>query len=137
MNRVLVALPLAAVLVAAAWPAADAAGAQAPQGAPAVCEQMTPARMLENPALASEWSQALRSGDAAQIARMKALFGQIRSAHGCGGEVAIPSAPQSGAELPPGHPQVSPRLPPGHPPIAPGERPAGAMRFEEQGIVTI
>jgi hypothetical protein len=137
MNRVLAVLPLAAVLVAAAVPGQEAKGARASAGAPAVCEQMTPARMLENPALASVWSQALRSGDAAEIARVQGLFGQIRSAHGCGGELALPSAPDGAAQLPPGHPKISPRLPPGHPPIAPGERPAGAVRFEEPGIVTI
>ncbi|HET8539073.1 MAG TPA: hypothetical protein VFL83_04310 [Anaeromyxobacter sp.] len=120
MNRVLVALPLVAVLVAAIWPASPAQGA-----APDVCEQMTAARLLEDPGLASAWADALRSGDADEIERVKALFAHIRSAHGCGGEIALPEA------------APAPRLPPGHPPIAPGERPAGAVRFEEPGVVTI
>jgi hypothetical protein len=125
MNRILVALPIAAVLVAAVWPASEAAGAQGSHAASGVCEQMTPAKMLENPGLASEWAQALRSGDAGEIARVKALFGQIRSAHGCDGEVALPDG------------APAPRLPPGHPPITPGERPPTAMTFEGPGVVTI
>ncbi len=128
MTRVLVALPLASVLVAAALPTADASGAKAKataHAAPALCEEMTGARMLENPTLASEWSEALRSGDAAEVARVKALFEHIRTAHGCGGEVARPDSPPA------------PRLPPGHPPIAPGERPPTSMTFEGPGVVTI
>jgi hypothetical protein len=120
MNRVLVAVPLAAILVAAAWPASPAQAVAA-----GVCEQMTPSRMLENPGLGGEYARALRSGDAGEVARVKALLEQIRSAHGCAGAVALPdAAPQ-------------PRLPPGHPPIAPGERPATTTRFEEPGVVTI
>jgi hypothetical protein len=120
MNRVLVALPLAAVLVAAAWPASRAQGFP-----PGVCEQMTTARMLENPGLASEYAQALRSGDAAEIARVHGLLEHIRTAHGCAGEAALPEA------------APAPRLPPGHPPIAPGERPSGAIRPDGPGVVTI
>ncbi len=121
MNRALVALPLVAVLVAAAWPSTRAAPAVSPD----LCEQMTPARLLEYPGLASAYAQALRSGDAAEVARVRAMFEQIRSAHGCGGEVALPEA------------APEPRLPPGHPPIAPGERPPGSVRFEGPGVVTI
>ncbi len=121
MNRALVALPLVAVLVAAAWPTTRAE----PAASPSVCEQMTPARLLENPALADEYAQALRSGDASEVARVRAMFEQIRSAHGCTGDVALPDA------------APVPRLPPGHPPIAPGERPEGSVRFEERGAVTI
>ncbi len=124
MNRALVVLPLAAVLVAAAWPASPSQGA-ARGGASAVCEQLTAAKLLENPGLASEWAGALRSGDADEIARVKALFGQIRSAHGCGGDLALPdTAP-------------APALPPGHPPVAPGERPPQDVTFEGPGVVTI
>ncbi len=120
MNRALVALPLVAVLVAAVWPSA-----RAEPPASSVCEQMTPARLLQNPALADEYAQALRSGDADEVARVRAMFDQIRSAHGCSGDAAMPD------EAP------APRLPPGHPPIAPGERPGGSVRFEERGNVTI
>ena len=121
MNRALVALPLVAVLVAAAWPSTRAAA----PASPSVCEQMTPARLLQNPALADEYAQALKSGDSGEVARVRAMFEQIRSAHGCSGEVAMPDAARA------------PRLPPGHPPIAPGERPPGSVRFEERGVVTI
>lgn len=126
MNRALVILPLAAVLVAAAWPASPAQPA-ARGDAPSLCEQMTQAKLLENPGLASEWNQAIRSGDAAEIARMKDLFAKIRSAHGCDGEVALPETQAPAA----------PRLPPGHPPIAPGERPPHGMSFEAPAVVTI
>jgi hypothetical protein len=132
MNRVLVVLPLAAVLLAAVWPASDAQGA--PGG---VCEQMSPARLLEHPRLAGAYADALRSGDAGEVARVRQMLGRIRSAHGCEGEVALPAAPEAAPALPPGHPPVAPRLPPGHPPIAPGERPEGTPRFEGPGVVTI
>ena len=132
MNRVLVTLPLAAVLLAAVWPASDAQGAGGD-----VCEQMTPARLLEHPKLASAYAEALRSGDSGEVARVRAILREIRSAHGCVGEVALPSASGATPALPPGHPPVAPRLPPGHPPIAPGERPEAAPRFEGPGVVTI
>ncbi len=119
MNRALVVLPLAAVVIAAAWPASPAQ----PKASAAVCEQMTPARLLENPGLAEEYAAALRSGDASEVARVRALFEQIRTAHGCTGEVSMPDA------------APAPRLPPGHPPIAPGER--APVSFEDPGAVTI
>ena len=121
MYRALVALPLLAVVAAAAWPSARAE----PAPAPAVCEQMTPGRLLQNPVLADEYAQALRSGDSGEIARVRAMFDQIRSAHGCTGDAALPDA------------APEPRLPPGHPPISPDQRPEGLVRFEERGIVTI
>jgi hypothetical protein len=121
MNRVLVALPIAAVLAALVWPVSKAEGGDAP----GVCEQMTAERMLTNPGLASEYEHAMQSGDADEVARVKALLDQIRAAHGCGGEVALPAAPPA------------PRLPPGHPPIGRGERPAAFVHFDDQAIVTI
>lgn len=120
MNRALAVLPLAAVLVAAAWPASRAEGTS-----PGVCDQLTPARLLESPALAGAWAEALRSGDAGEVARVQAMAERIRTAHGCAGDVALPSAPGA------------PRLPPGHPPIGPGERPDGPPSFEGPGVVTI
>jgi hypothetical protein len=121
MNRVLVALPLAAVLAAVVWPVSRADGDETP----GVCEQMTVQNLLTNPGLASEYDHAVQSGNAEELARVKALFDHIRAAHGCGGEVALPAAPQA------------PRLPPGHPPIGPGERPATTVHFDEPAIVTI
>ncbi len=121
MNRVLVALPLVAVLAAAAWPPTRAE----PAAAPGVCEQMTATRLLQEPTLASAYAEALRTGDQGELAHVRAMISQIRSAHGCAGDVALPdSAP-------------TPRLPPGHPPIAPGERPPTSVRFEDPGTVTI
>ncbi len=120
MNRVLVVLPLAAVLVAAAVPASPRQASSA-----GVCEQLTPSRLLENPALAEEYASALKSGDAGEIARVRAMFDQIRSAHGCSGPAALPDA------------APAPRLPPGHPPITPGEHPPVAVGFEGPGVVTI
>jgi hypothetical protein len=105
MNRVLVAVPAVLALAAAGMP--DAPGRSAE---PALCERMTPARMLENPDLASAYAQALRSGEA-EVARVRSLFEQIRTAHGCAGAVSLPSAPR-----------VAPRLPPGHPPVLGRER---------------
>ncbi len=128
MNRAFVVLPLAAVLVAAAWPASPAQRASAP----GVCEQMTPSRLLENPTLASAYADALRSGDQAEVARVQALFERIRSAHGCGGAVAMPDSAS-----PEPAPDAAPRLPPGHPPISPGQHPPVAAQFDGPGIVTI
>ncbi len=125
MSRVLIALPLASVLVAAALPTRDAAGSKGSRAESAVCEQMTAERMLENPSLASQWSDAVHSGDAAEVARVKALLEHIRTVHGCAGDIALPDS------------TPAPRLPPGHPPIAPGERPPTAMTFEGPGVVTI
>ncbi len=121
MNRALVVLPLAAVLVAAALPASRAQQSSSPR----VCEQLTPARLLENPAMAEEYAAALKSGDADEIARVRGMFDQIRSAHGCSGTAAMPDA------------APAPRLPPGHPAITPGEHPPVAVGFEGPGVVTI
>jgi hypothetical protein len=130
MNRAFVVLPLAAVLVAAAWPASPAQRASTQAG---VCEQMTSSRLMENPTLANAYADALRSGDQAEVARVQALFARIRSAHGCGGAVALPEpAPPDSAP-----PDAAPRLPPGHPPISPGQHPPVAAQFDGPGIVTI
>ncbi len=101
MKRAVLALSIAAVLTAIAWPAAR--GLTVEKG---VCELMTPARMLENPKLASEYADALRSGDADEVARVRSLFQEIRAAHGCGGEVVLPAAPHGETALPPGHPPI-------------------------------
>jgi hypothetical protein len=90
--------------------------------------------MLENPRLAHEWAEALRSSSPGEVARVRALLEGIRAAHGCRGEVAMPEV---GTRLPPGHPplpEAHPSLPPGHPPVpsAPAHR-----LFSEPGIVTI
>ncbi len=110
MKRVIFfALPLAFLFAAMAWPIArDRAGG--------VCELMTPARMLENPGLASEYAQALRSGDAAELARVRSMLEELRAVHGCEGNVALPSvAPDAPGHLPPGHPPIGGKAAPRRP----------------------
>lgn len=110
----LLALPLAAAVAVMTWPIAQRGDAD-------LCEIMTPARMLEDPELASEYAQALRSGDAGEVARVRSRIREIRALHGCEGEVALPSrAPEA--------------LPPGHPPVGGDARPSW---FEEPGPLVI
>lgn len=132
MKRLALALlPVAALLVLAGpmWRGAGAAGK-------GLCADMTPARMLENPELAHEWAEALRSSRPTEIERIKALLEHIRAVHGCDGQLAMPEGPSG---LPPGHPPMpdaDPRLlPPGHPPIP--SAPGLLHRFGEPDIVTI
>lgn len=105
MTRVVLALPVLAVLVAVGLP-----GAEGRPEEPGVCDLMTPSKMLENPGIARQFAQALRSGDSSEIARVRALLSEIRAAHGCEGEVALPPAPRAPA-LPPGHPPIDGRAP--------------------------
>ena len=78
MKRIaLFALPLAIALTAMVWPIAR-------HGDAGVCALMTPARMLENPDLASELARALRSGDADEVARVRGKLQEIRAVHGTG-----------------------------------------------------
>ncbi len=101
MKRAALVLPFALVLVAVAWPLARAVDAE-----PGVCALMTPARMLEHPALAHEYARALRSGEPGEVERVAAMLREIRSAHGCEGEVALPTLSPAAPRLPPGHPAV-------------------------------
>jgi hypothetical protein len=138
MKRALLALfAVAATVTILAWPLSQAIGV-ASAGEPAVCRHMTPARMLENPALAEEWAQALRSAHPDAVARLRALFSEIRAAHGCPGGLAMPSpGPEAGA-LPPGHPPVPGHgLPPGHPPIPSSPSSPRAPLFEAPALLTI
>lgn len=121
-RALLLAVPALAVLAAAfVVPAAQSASGE--QG---VCDLMTPARMLENPGLAHEYAQALRSGEASEVERVEAMLRDIRAAHGCEGEVALPQAPRS-----------APALPPGHPPIGVPRAPSSAPFIEAPTTVTI
>jgi hypothetical protein len=115
----LFALPLSVALVAVVWPIAQ-------RGGDRVCEHMTPARMLEDPDLASDYAQALRSGDADEVARVRARLEEIRAVHGCDGSVALPSRAPRGA----------PALPPGHPPVG-GDAGRRTPLFEAPGTVSI
>jgi hypothetical protein len=139
MKRVTLAVFTVAFLAAMAWPVSQAIGAATGVREPAVCREMTAAKMLEHPALAGEWAQALRSSAPDEVARVRALIEQIRAAHGCSGELALPAfpspAPDAGA-LPPGHPPVPGRgLPRGHPPVQ--SSPRSLQLFHEREIVTI
>jgi hypothetical protein len=126
MKRAALALPVALFLAALAWPITRGADADAAAG---VCTLMTRSRMLEHPALAHELAEALRSGDADELGRVEDMLREIRSAHGCEGDVATPAE------------RVRPALPPGHPPIhgpfIDHDRTPEAPLFEAPGTVTI
>jgi hypothetical protein len=125
MKRALAVFTLA-LLAAMAWPVSRAIGAITGEREPSVCAHMTPARMLEHPALAEEWAQALRSLQPDAMARVRAVIAEIRAAHGCTGELAMPDPASGPRALPPGHPPVRGHgaLPPGHPPVQSSPRPA-------------
>lgn len=74
-----------------------------------VCENMTSAKMLEDPQLAAELRHALRAGRGGALAHLDALVAHVREAYGCASSDASRPAP---ALDPP-----DPRLPPGHPPV--------------------
>jgi hypothetical protein len=107
MKRAALVLPFLALALAVGWPATRDRSATA-----GLCDVMTPARMLEDPGLAHDFAQALRSGDATEVARVRSLFERIRAAHGCDGEVALPTRAPDAPSLPPGHPPVDGRRTP-------------------------
>jgi hypothetical protein len=139
MKRATLAVFILSFLAAMAWPVSRAIGAATGFNEPEVCQEMTAAKMLEHPALAHEWAQALRSAEPDELARVRAMIAQIRAAHGCMGELALPSPPSADPEsraLPPGHPPIPGRgLPPGHPPVQ--SAPRSIPLFHERDIVTI
>jgi hypothetical protein len=139
MKRATLAVFSLAFLVAMAWPVSRAIGAATGVQEPAVCREMTAAKMLEHPAFANEWAQALRSAEPDGLARVRAMIAHIRAAHGCIGEMTLPSLPSPEREspaLPPGHPPVPGRgLPPGHPPLE--SSPRSFPLFQEREVVTI
>lgn len=122
MRRIALAVSTFAVLTAVAWPIAEGLRAE-----PSLCDQMTTAKMLEQPGIADEYARALHSGEWAEIERVEALLRGIRAAHGCGGDAALPMLRDR-----------TPRLPPGHPPIGnvPGA-PATTLPFEAPQTYTI
>jgi len=131
MKRAALALSTIVLVTAMAWPVSGSIGAVAGSREPPFCRLMTPARMLEDPALAEEWAQALRSAEPQAIAHVRALIAEIRAAHGCTDELTAP-APR----LPPGHPPVPDpdALPQGHPPIPSFPR---TPLFEAPAVLTI
>lgn len=85
------------------------ARSQDSSGEPAFCQEMTPARLLQDPQVARELYGALDRGEASARHRFQAMVGEMRAVHGC--EALQESEVGAGALDP------SPRLPPGHPPI--------------------
>jgi hypothetical protein len=139
MKRATLAVFTIALLAAMAWPVSRAIGGIAGDERPgpaALCEQIT-ARMLEHPALAEEWAQAFRSSQPDEIARMRAILGELRAAHGCPGATARPRPEREPGALPPGHPPIPGRdeLPPGHPPVQ--SSPPRPALFQPPEVVTI
>jgi hypothetical protein len=122
MKRAMVGVSLGAALVAIAW-----TSARGERGEPEMCAFMTPAKMLENPGLASEYSAALRSGEPRELARVEGMLREIREAHGCEGDVALPSSPPGTHGLPPGHPPIR----------GDGASPRSPLFIEAPGTVTI
>jgi hypothetical protein len=101
MNRLVLIVFSGVALFALGWGAAR--GGRADAG---VCALLTPEKLLEHPAIAEGYAEALRSGDADEIGRVEHALREIRSVHGCRGEFEMPSAPAGRPALPPGHPPV-------------------------------
>ncbi len=129
MKRAALALSTVILVIAMAWPVSQTIGAVAGSREPPFCRLMTPARMLEDPVLAEEWAQALRSAEPQAIAHVRALIAEIRAAHGCTDELTAPAP-----VLPPGHARDPDALPPGHPPIPSSPR---TPLFEAPAVLTI
>jgi hypothetical protein len=97
-----------------------------------VCENLTAARLLQDPRVRSAYGRGLETGEPAP-AQLEALVSGMRRAVGCEGAVPEPETAAPGPGLPPGHPPIGPvpRLPPGHPPVdvspalPPGHPPIG------------
>jgi hypothetical protein len=106
MNRLVLTVFVGVALFALGWAAARGGPAEA-----GVCALLTPEKLLEHPAIAHEYAEAVRSGDSEQIGRVEHALREIRSVHGCRGEFELPAAP---AESPG---TAERRLPPGHPPV--------------------
>jgi hypothetical protein len=136
MERASFVLLTVALVGALALPVSRAIGDATAAHEPPVCRHMTPDRLLEDPALAQEWAQALRSPTPDAVARVRAMIDEIRAAHGCSGTIASPTAPPDATVLPPGHPPIPGHgeLPPGHPPIPSSPR---VPLFEAPAVLTI
>ncbi len=135
MTRAPLALLTVALITVAAWPVSQAIGAASGVREPPVCRHMTAARMLEDPALAAEWDEAVRSTEPEALARVKGMIADIRAVHGCTRELTMP-APAPAPRLPPDHPPIPGPggLPPGHPPIPSSP---SAPLFEAPAVLTI
>lgn len=93
-----------------------------------VCENMTSAKLLQDPALAGELQESTGAGRPGARAHLDALVGHLREVYGCEGA--------QGAGDPHGLRRAGPepRLPPGHPPIPSAP---GSPMFDGPPTVTI
>lgn len=90
-----------------------------------VCENMTSAKLLQDPDVAGELDEALQAGRAGAREHLDALIGHMREVYGCEGAGDPHGLRRAGPE---------PRLPPGHPPIPSAP---GSPMFEAAPTVTI
>lgn len=90
-----------------------------------VCENMTSAKLLEAPDVASELRDAFRAGQAGARAHLDALVGHMRDVYGCEGSGDPHGVWRAGPD---------PRLPPGHPPIP---STPGSPTFDAPATLTI
>jgi len=79
-----------------------------------VCENMTTARMLDDPEIAADYRAALAAGSRDPVSGLDEMVDRMRRSYGCQPE---PGARLEAPEMPEGHPAA---LPPGHPPIPRG-----------------
>lgn len=90
-----------------------------------VCENMTSAKLLQDPEIAGELHDALRAGERGAMQELDALVGHMRDVYGCEGQ----RTPHGTRGVRP-----APALPPGHPPIP--SSPAPPL-FEAPASITI
>ncbi len=93
-----------------------------------VCENMTTAKMLDDPDVAAAYRAALAAGALEPMPGLAEMVGRMRLSYGCKPERG---ASVEGPEMPEGHPAV---LPPGHPPIPRGFQSFG---FEPAPTITL
>ena len=93
-----------------------------------VCENMTTARMLEDPDVAAAYRSGLAAGSRDPVPGLVEMVGRMRLSYGCeperGTRVEAPAMPE-------GHPAA---LPPGHPPIP---RAFPSFGFEPAPTITL
>lgn len=90
-----------------------------------VCENMTSAKLLQDPAIAGELEESMGAGRTGARAHLDALVGHLREVYGCEGAGDPHGLRRAGPE---------PRLPPGHPPIPSAP---GSPMFDGPPTVTI
>ena len=93
-----------------------------------VCDNMTSAKMLDDPEIAAAYRAALAAGSRDPVPGLEELVDRMRLSYGCKPE---PGARFEAPEMPKGHPAA---LPPGHPPIPHGSPSYG---FEPAPTLTL